>query len=195
MSKEHEVPPNHAPRTGVRGDKRRLPIVPISVAIIAAAAGTAITLIGVSNIPKWALALLTAGVTLAGALASNGLTASTMSEKILSLWLTVGLLVAILVGQWIFQAAWIPTVPAFVNVVPTQDVTLSATPGAPPRSDYNAPVLIGGEEQSTYCYVKLGREIWLNFRSGWAPLSDFRNVEGFALQLPAVCTGASALAT
>ena len=177
---------NHERRTRSDGDKRRrIPIIPILVAITTAAAGTAVTLIGVSNAPRWALALLTAGVTLAGAFAANGLTAPTTGEKVISLWITVALLGAILVGQWIFQAAWAP---AFVNLVPVRDVTLSPTPGAPPRSSFDAQVLIGGEEQSTYCYVQIGRQVWLNFRDGWAPLSDFRNVEGFALQLPQVCT-------
>jgi hypothetical protein len=140
--------------------KHRVPIIPVSVALIAAVAGTAVTLIGVSNVPRWALALLTAGVTLVGAFASNSLTASKTDEKIISLWIAVALLVTILVGQWVFQATWAP---AFVNLVPIRDITLSPTPGAPPRSNYDAPVLIGGEEQSTYCYVRIGKQIWLNF--------------------------------
>jgi hypothetical protein len=168
---------------------------PWCVAVIGSLVAAVLALIGVSPLPAWALFLLVAGVSFWGAAISyaftveqNGVTppAELKQQKSRVTALAVGnvVLLAITLGTWVY-VAWPAT--AFVDVVPYSFVVLSPEAGAAPRNSFDAIGLTAGELQSAFCYVTVGGKTWLEFRAGWAPLSEFHYPNGFQPQLPALC--------
>lgn len=164
-----------------RSARRRALLIEVVLGVIGAGAVAAT---GVSGLPVWAVTVYSIGIAAPVALATSA-AVGTEPDRVLSLWGTVGVLVALLAGTlWYVNR---PSPIAFVNYVPNQDVTLSPVAGAPPRSDYNASVLNAGEEQSAYCYLVYKGETWLNFKSGWAPRSAFHLPPEAHYDLPGHC--------
>jgi hypothetical protein len=182
--------PTRAPRARKEEEKkrsarRRVLVIELVLGVIGAGAvaGT-----GVSGLPVWAVVSYSIGLTAATVLATSA-AVGPESERVLSLWGTVVVLVALLAGTLLYVNR--PTPVAFVNYVNDKDVTLSPVAGAPPRSEYNAAVLVAGEEHSAYCYVVFKGETWLFFKGsiqdGWAPRSAFHLPPEAHHDLPGLC--------
>jgi hypothetical protein len=183
---EHHAPTSTAPErteeeTKRTAARRRALLIEVVLGVIGAGAVAAT---GVSGLPVWAVIAYSAGITAATALATSA-AVGPESDRVISLWGTVAVLVALLVGTLVYVNQ--PATFAFVNYVNDSDVTLSPVAGAPPRSDYNALVLVAGEEHSAYCYVVVKGETWLFFKNGWAPRSDFHLPPEAHYDLPGPC--------
>ena len=176
-----------APKEGKkkRPSRRRVLLIELLLGVIGAGAvaGT-----GVSGLPVWAVVSFSMGLTAATALVTSA-AVGPESERVLSLWGTVVVLAALLAGTLLYASASGQV--AFVNYVNDKDVILAPVAGAPPRSEYNAAVLVAGEEHSAYCYLVIKGETWLFFRGslqdGWAPRSDFHLPPEAHHDLPGLC--------
>jgi hypothetical protein len=153
--------------------------------LVGATVTATLAALGVADLPAWAIALSSAGVATASASVLNAVTGPKVRRS-MHLALACGLLAATLVGTWIFAAAS-ASGPAFVNFIANHDVTLSGEAGAKPRTAFDVTVLPAGEEESAYCYVKVGREVWLDFHEGWAPIKEFHRPAGEPKRLPRRC--------
>lgn len=156
--------------------------------VIGAIGSAAVAATGVSGLPAWAIVLFSVGLTAATASATSA-AVGPRSDRVLSLWIAVGLLAALLAGTLIYVNASGPV--PFVNYVNDQPVVLSPVAGTHPRTDPEAPVLDPGEEHSAYCYVVVKGATWLffkgNIQDGWAPLADFHLPPEAHNKLPGPC--------
>jgi hypothetical protein len=174
-----------SPTDASRAARRRVLLVEAGFLVVGAAATAAS---GGFGLPVWAVVVLCVGFTAATTFASNA-AVGPESERVFSLWATVVMLAALLVGIVVYVNR--PGGPRFVQYINSKDVVLSPFAGAPPRSDYNAAVLIPNEEHSAECYVVVRGEPWLFFQGssedGWAPRSAFRLAPDAHATLPAGC--------
>lgn len=151
--------------------RRRALLIEVVLGVVGAGAVAAT---GVSGLPVWAVVLFSIGLTAATALATSA-AVGPEADRLLSLWGAV-IALALLLSGTLSYVNW-PSPVAFVNYVNDKDVILSPVAGAPPRSEYNAAVLVAGEEHSAYCYLVFEGQTWLFFKGslqdGWAPRSAF----------------------
>lgn len=175
---------------------RKLNLAPLFVGIITVGVAVVSTILGILTLPVWALATAVALVTIWSVAITYALTEGRqgtdeqaiigqLKSKIRGYFVGNLSLLLLIIGIVVYMA--LPGTPPFVNVIPNTDVTLSPEAGAPPRTSYNATVLVGGEEQSAYCYVVVRGKTWLDFRDGWAPLSEFHYPAGISARLPPPC--------
>jgi hypothetical protein len=168
--------------TTMRQPRRWLLAAELAVGAIVTAV---IAVLGLSQLPPWAVALSSVGVYVAGVGVGYALIGR-KADRVRNLTVATAALAATLLGTWIYAAA-ASQAPAFVNFVPNHDVTLSGEAGGIPRTSSDSAGLQGGELQSAYCWVDVKGQTWLDFQSGWGRLSDFHRPAGEPLRLPRRC--------
>ena len=187
---------HHSHPSIVRSRVRPKQLAPVAAALILSFVATVLAVLGVSPLPVWLLAFATLDVSLWGAAISYVAVVEKKGEderaeivqlhrRVLGLVAANGLLVALVLGIWIYGS--LSSGSGFVNFVPNQNVLLSPEAGAPPRTTYDAPILLAGELQSAYCHVVVDGATWLDFRGGWAQLSAFHYPAGYSHRLPPSC--------
>lgn len=165
--------------------------------IAVAGVGAAITgLLGVSRLYWWSLALVVFAV---GAVLWAVMYAITEEKhRTLALWISTGLLAALLIGIVIYDFI-APSLARTANVVANEVVTLSSEAGVSAAKEPAALDIDGqpyvfepGAAETATCYTMVGSSVWLYFHfgpgdAGWAPFSDFHYQNGFAEKLPSHC--------
>jgi len=161
--------------------------------VAVAGLGAAVTsILGVSRLYWWSLALIVFAVGAALAAVTYAITEE--KHRPLALWISNGLLAALLLGIAIY--AFIGPSPArTANMVANEVVSLSSEAGVSaakePVTDMDGqPYVFGrGKVETATCYAMAGSSVWLYFNSsgGWAPFSDFHYQNGFPEQLPSPC--------
>jgi hypothetical protein len=172
---------------------RRL-ILLIAVAGLGAAVTT---ILGLSRLYWWSLALVVFAVGAALAAVTYAITEEEEKYRILALWISNGLFAVLLLTAVIYEFIG-PSPARTANVVTNQRVDLSAEAGVSaarePVTDIDGQPegFNAGEAVTATCYSLAGGSVWLYFRTssgnaGFAPLSDFHYQRGFTAQLPSQC--------
>jgi hypothetical protein len=167
----------------------------ILMVAVAGLGGAVTAILGVSRLDSWSLALIVFAV--AAALAAVTYAITEENHRTLALWISNGLLAALLLGIAIY--AFIGPSPArTANVVANEVVGLSGEAGASPAKEPvtdvdGQPYVFGpGNAETATCYAMVGSSVWLYFHfssvvAGWAPFIDFHYQNGFPEQLPSHC--------
>jgi hypothetical protein len=161
-----------------------------AVAFVGAISTAAITVAGVSAMPRWALFVSAFDVSLVATAITSAMTER--RYRVHALLISNALLAALIAGIAIYNT--VPAGRSTVNVVANTDVTLSNQPGDPPdTSNPYATVLTAGVSDTAACYTTVRGMVWLFFHFsdtdyGWAPFEKFSYATGFARHLPANCS-------
>jgi hypothetical protein len=184
-------PPGTSAGAHPAGTPRKRLRVPVLLAAVVSATGTAaITVAGVTAMPRWALFLISFDISLVVIAITSAVTEQ--RHRVAALWISNGLLVALLAGITIYNL--VPVQASVINVAAKTDVTLSNLAGGPPDStNPYATVLSAGVSDTATCYTIVRGRIWLyfdfsNVDYGWAPFSKFSYAPGFPHHLPPSCS-------